>query len=182
MFALPLDRRNLSEGPRGGRIVSVAVIIAVSATPTAGARCWAWRSAPRRPSRAGRSGTLSLAAIAQLGCGGMTAFGTCIVSEAPLRRSQTRDCRTSGDPNLQSEYCSRSFARRSASSASNSGSSSSPCSTTPSRVNELSGKVLVHGALDPKLHLVCTRHAQLVLRSGCYVYAINCSMAAGIPA
>ena len=40
---------------RGGRIVSVAVIIASASTPTAGARCWAWRSAPPKPSRSGRS-------------------------------------------------------------------------------------------------------------------------------
>ena len=32
---------------RGGRIVSVAVIVAV------GGRCWAWRSAPPRPNRSG---------------------------------------------------------------------------------------------------------------------------------
>lgn len=39
---------------RGGRILSVAVIIA-----TAGARCWAWRSARLRSSRSGRSSCAS---------------------------------------------------------------------------------------------------------------------------
>lgn len=40
---------------QGGRIVSVAVTIAVGSTRTAGARCWAWRSAPPRPSHSGPS-------------------------------------------------------------------------------------------------------------------------------
>ncbi|GGD34418.1 hypothetical protein GCM10011335_41870 [Aureimonas glaciei] len=40
---------------RGGRILSVAVIIAVGVNPMVGARCWAWRSAPRKPSRSGLS-------------------------------------------------------------------------------------------------------------------------------
>ena len=44
---------------RGGRIVSVAVIIASASTRMAGARCWAWRSARRRPSRSGRSSCAS---------------------------------------------------------------------------------------------------------------------------
>jgi putative transposase len=44
---------------RGGRIVSVAVIMPSASTRTAGARCWAWRSAPRRPSRSGRSSCAS---------------------------------------------------------------------------------------------------------------------------
>lgn len=44
---------------RGGRIVSVAVIIAVGVNTDGGARCWAWRSAPRKPSRSGRSSCAS---------------------------------------------------------------------------------------------------------------------------
>ena len=44
---------------RGGRIVSVAVIIASASTAMAGARCWAWRSARLRPSRSGPSSCAS---------------------------------------------------------------------------------------------------------------------------
>ncbi|MBP1888253.1 transposase-like protein [Ensifer mexicanus] len=40
---------------RGGRIVSVAVIIAVASTATAGVRFWAWKSALPKPSRSGWS-------------------------------------------------------------------------------------------------------------------------------
>ena len=38
---------------RDGRIVSVAVIVAVGSMTMAGARCWAWRSARRRPRPSG---------------------------------------------------------------------------------------------------------------------------------
>jgi transposase-like protein len=40
---------------RNHPIVSAAVIVAWASTPTAGARCWAWTSAPRRPRRSGPS-------------------------------------------------------------------------------------------------------------------------------
>ena len=52
-----------------GRIVSVAVTIAVASTPTAAARCSAWRSAPPRPRPSGSSscaGSTSLARRAAL--------------------------------------------------------------------------------------------------------------------
>jgi putative transposase len=44
---------------RGGRIVSVAVIIAVGVNATGGAKCWVWRSARLKPSRSGRSSCAS---------------------------------------------------------------------------------------------------------------------------
>jgi putative transposase len=44
---------------RGGRIVSVAVIIAIGVNPTDDARFWTWTSAPPRPSRSGRSSCAS---------------------------------------------------------------------------------------------------------------------------
>jgi transposase-like protein len=40
---------------RGGRIVSVAVSIAIGVNPTAGVKFWAWKSALPRPSRSGPS-------------------------------------------------------------------------------------------------------------------------------
>jgi hypothetical protein len=52
---------------RGGRIVSVAVIIAIASTPTAGARFWAWRSAPPKPNRSGPSSSASSPAAACVG-------------------------------------------------------------------------------------------------------------------
>jgi hypothetical protein len=49
---------------RGGRIVSVAVSSRWASTPTAAARFWAWRSAPRKPSRSGPSSCASSPAAA----------------------------------------------------------------------------------------------------------------------
>jgi len=44
---------------RGGRVVSVAVIIAVGVNADGRRESWAWRSAPPRPSRSGRSSCAS---------------------------------------------------------------------------------------------------------------------------
>ena len=51
--AVSLARRHLPQVREGGRIVSVAAIIAVAVTPKAGARSSAWASARPRPSRSG---------------------------------------------------------------------------------------------------------------------------------
>jgi len=52
---------------QGGRIVSVAVTIAIGVNGEAGARCWAWRSVAPRPRRSGRT---SCAASPAAACAG----------------------------------------------------------------------------------------------------------------
>lgn len=49
---------------QGGRIVSVAVTLAVASIPTAGARFWAWRLVPPRRSPSGPSSCVTSSAVA----------------------------------------------------------------------------------------------------------------------
>lgn len=66
-WPLHRDGCDLPERRCGGRIVSVAVTIAVGVNSDVAAKFSAWRSAPRRPSRSGRSSCASSPDAARAG-------------------------------------------------------------------------------------------------------------------